>query len=943
MSFGLIEESRSELASSLDHDQEILNLKPTSSVTLFHFMQHSSKLSKTRSWTPSSAVNSGSNQSAHHDNSYPTQTVRREARTSVGSSGRKPGFFAQLFSPKAAAAIIESPVGSSFVNLSRKASSPSVEHHIPPNLAIRSLSPDLLNDPAFSTNPLSHPLFVTNPDSYTVPPPSKPILNGNSHADMTESHTQESRFALPYYGISGNDSISLTHPNSYSQPLDPSSLEGMGTNTSTSQSSTIIDEPSPPSSLTDTTTSSISSGVAGKLPKKKNLIILEPPRILSPPPAYDEPSHQRPATVRHTSVPSLPSSQPYPTEVPPRPATTANDSRYVDLRRNHTDTNPRGLDPIDELDESNPLGLSLHHGGPYEAIKKVTQTPREPQNSYNKSIPQQAAHVSTQKTSSKQPFIPAARPFVPFGASLNLTPGQILPRNYQPYSQLPLRIPNHLTPYPQRNNPDFSVHQVLHPQPAMQNQQIPNPQKHTPQQLMQAPLHHPLHHSQHHHQAQPPVGREQPYAQQNTSQFSTQHPSQLGVCVRADLFDAEPAQPPSPLWSVPQRFEDDASSIYGDEADAYDGIEDEEISQVLDNPTPEILHEPESSTHLKSAPDMPQTYIDNATAIEDNVARALYSGFSAFNEGPSISDGREAFSRSVPIPILPPGASYRPPPRRYEQQGRPLEYPEEQTSYTPYVTANQSDGVWHRRATSLDPDHNLQGSQLPQHRPMNPGHPHVSVTQNLARVPELNPDIMVQLHAAKPYQQPQQSAPLPPNRNLERPVRSKPAPSMQQSISSTNSRNGLPPRHVPAKLTMPQPLYNPNAPLTHRDIAVPSNKPQVRFQPPTHNSGVSLSVPLSQTRPSTRNSAPESSKVQAQIIPMAVDSRKVLRKRSSVQAVGPGTASVMPVGTARSNYLPTRSKSEMRPPTTGNRTNSISVPPDKKAPRRLLSKKRAEF
>ncbi|KAJ3933533.1 MAG: hypothetical protein NXY57DRAFT_1037523 [Lentinula lateritia] len=837
-------------------------------------MQHSSKLSKTRSWTPSSAVNSGSNQSAHHDNSYPTETLRREARTSVSSSGRKPGFFAQLFSPKAATVAIESPVGSTFVNLSRKSSSPSVEHHhIPPNLAIRSLSPDLLNDPAFSTNPLSHPLFVTNPDSYTEPPPSKPILNGNSHADMTESHTQESRFALPYYGISGNDSISLTHPNSYSQPLDLSSLEGMGTNTSTSQSSTTIDEPSPPSSFTDATTSSISSGVADKLPKK-NLIILEPPRIISPPPAYDEPSHQRPTTVRHTSVPSLPSSQPYPTEVLPRPATTANDSRTADPRRNNTDTNPRGLDPIDELDESNPLGLSLHHGGPYEAIRKVTQTPREPQNPYNQSIPQQAAHVSTQKTSTRQPFVPAARPF---GASLNLTPGQ-------------------------------------------------------------APLHHP--------QAQLPVHREQPHAQQNTSQFSTQHLSQLGARAWAELFDAEAAQPPSPLLRDPQRDEDDASSIYGDEANAYDGIEDEEISQVLDNSTSEILHQPESFTHLKSAPDMPQTYIDNATAIEDDVARALYTGFSAFGEGPPISDGREAFSRSVPVPTLPPGASYRPPPRRYEQQGRPLEYPEEQTPYTPYVTANQSDGVWHRRATSLDPDYNLHGSQLPQHRPMNPGYPPVSVTQNLGRVPELNPDSMVQLRAVKPYPQPQQFAPLPPNGNLERPVRSKPAPSIQQSISSSNSNNGLPPRHVPAKLTMPQPLYNPNAPPTHRDIAVPSNKPQVRFQPPPHNSGVYLSVPLSQTRPSTRNSVPESSKVLAQIIPMATDSRKVLRKRSSVQAVGPGTASVMPVGTPnipRSNYPPTRSKSEMRPPATGNLFNSISVPPDKKAPRRLLSKKRAEF
>ena len=31
----------------------------------------------------------------------------------------------------------------------------------------------------------------------------------------------------------------------------------------------------------------------------------------------------------------------------------------------------RELDMIDELDETNPSGVSLHHGGPYEAIQKM--------------------------------------------------------------------------------------------------------------------------------------------------------------------------------------------------------------------------------------------------------------------------------------------------------------------------------------------------------------------------------------------------------------------------------------------------------------------------------------------------------------------------------------------------------------------------------------------
>ena len=38
----------------------------------------------------------------------------------------------------------------------------------------------------------------------------------------------------------------------------------------------------------------------------------------------------------------------------------------------HATGGARELDMIDELDESNPSGVALHHGGPYEAIQKVT-------------------------------------------------------------------------------------------------------------------------------------------------------------------------------------------------------------------------------------------------------------------------------------------------------------------------------------------------------------------------------------------------------------------------------------------------------------------------------------------------------------------------------------------------------------------------------------------
>ncbi|KAJ4002509.1 hypothetical protein F5050DRAFT_1717955 [Lentinula boryana] len=466
-------------------------------------MQHNSKLTKTRTWAPTNAATSpNSPEQQKLDN-----RTRRDTRTSVSLGGRKSGFFAQLFSSKATTTIIEPPVGSSFVNLSRQSPSPTaIINSIPANLAIRSLSPDLLNDPAFSTNPLSHPLHVTNPDSFMESPSSKLVLNGNSQA---ESRTLDPKFTSPYHDIPQNNSFPETDNNSYSPPSELSSLEGMGTNTSsTSQSSAALEtmnEPSPASSHTDDTTSSTSSTGLTDMSLKKNLIILEPPRILSPPPAYDELSPNRPSTIRHISVPTLPSSQRKPMEVPPRPATTANDSRTIEPRRNNTNPNlarrNRGLDPIDELDESNPLGLSLHHESPYEAIKKVTQTSREPQQNT-----QQAAHVSIRKTNHRDgPALPQTP--VPFGASLNLSPGQILPRNYQPYMQPPLHGPNYPNAYPQRNNSIIPNQQVLRPSLAPQSQQIAYPQRDRPQLMMQSPPNIPSQSSQ----AQPPAPIQQYY------------------------------------------------------------------------------------------------------------------------------------------------------------------------------------------------------------------------------------------------------------------------------------------------------------------------------------------------------------------------------------------------------------------------------------------------
>ncbi|KAJ3721600.1 hypothetical protein C8R42DRAFT_55039 [Lentinula raphanica] len=937
-------------------------------------MQHNSKLSKTRSWVSPTTL-SGSDQLSH-----PNKTRVDNKRTSVPLVGRKPGFFAQLFSSKASSNN-EPPVASSFVNLSRKPPSAVGPDSKPPNLAIRSLSPDLLNDPAFSTNPLSHPLFVTNPDYSVDPSQSKLISNRNSQADVTQ--------ASPY-NTTTNNSLSLSDTNSHSPPSESSSLEGMGTSMSSASHSSAALEPmneapSPASSYTDITTSSTSSkGLSGKS-SKKNLIVLEPPRILSPPPAYNElsPTASKPPTVRNISVPTLPSSQTKPAaDLPPRPATTANDTRIGESRRNDTTPNPtrrnRGLDPIDELDESNPLGLALHHESPYEAIKKVTQSPREPQNT------QQRSNVTTQKTGSGPTNGPVAVPSVPFGASLNLSPGQILPRNFHPYTQPLLQKPNYPNTYPQRNDLDVPPQQVLRPVFAMQKQQ---PQRVPFQHVMQPPP--PSSYAQSFQT--PPTIR---VPQSSIAPLPTQQPeTRAAVSLPAAV---EPTRHPSPALNIPRPVEEDGSSVYGDEVNAYDGIEDEGTPTPVNDFPPETVQQIETTPSTRAEPaDVPQIPIRNPAAVggdDDPVARALrtvalerariqknqevhhenppvpLAGFSAFGDTPLISDRRDQYSGFTPP--LPPGAApYKLPSDRYEQQGRPSE---SQTAYNPYVPTdasnnqrygpvNQPDIAWHRRAASHNASFNTYNVQPPQRHPTAPSRPMVprsnphDIGQLYGRpVPNPNVDDFVQRPIVDPLSQSQQRPyPHPDPRDIERPIRSQqPAPSIQQSVSSTASRNGLPPRHVPSRLTMPQPLYNPNAPPT-RNGTPPSHKPQHSFQPPQHGTGSAKPMPVNHTYVAMRGSpAPDSYGVQAQIIPMADDSRKVLRKRGSVQADGLETPSSVTPGIAfngqawhspSSNHPPTRSKSEMRPPAPGNRMPPSTLPPDRKAPRRLLSKKRAEF
>ncbi|KAF8078804.1 hypothetical protein FPV67DRAFT_80179 [Lyophyllum atratum] len=191
-----------------------------------------------------------------------------------------------------------------------------------------------------------------------------------------------------------------------------------------------------------------------------------------PSPSRETVSPHRPAPARNVTAPETIQTATRPI-LPPRPVTTAADSkpppaasrRIIGGRvlRAHE------LDRIDELDESNPLGLPLHHRGPYEAVQEsneedvthnigsqyqITSSPPIPKSKQDRNKP----HARNLPQMTSVPIIPA-------GVSLNLSPGQILPRNF--YHQL---NQNHVSPglfdapgWPPRPRPQPDIQQSTYP------------------------------------------------------------------------------------------------------------------------------------------------------------------------------------------------------------------------------------------------------------------------------------------------------------------------------------------------------------------------------------------------------------------------------------------------------------------------------------------------
>ncbi|KAG5353219.1 hypothetical protein C0989_009182 [Termitomyces sp. Mn162] len=310
-------------------------------------------------------------------------------------------------------------------------------------------------DLAFSSDPHAHPFFATpwsfNPDDHQPPNP-----------------------------MFSDDHSSATHE---------SSSSSNHTSTTLSTPPTSTDSHSPSWSPTEEPTSHLRW--PPEVQKKKKTLAMfwrrTPPetvlasvdlaRNVSPDSFPARNMTPRPVPARNVAAPDINVSFSR-LNLSSRPATATSDSKPPPLasRRIAGGLAICGseLDRIDELDESNPIGSLLHHGGPYEAVhKSESNVPHNIGSQYQLPIARPKERDRKQERiqrSHRRNLSDITRvPIVPAGVSLNLSPGQILPHNfYQPLdpSITPTTAPSNAPGWPPQQH--HSRHQ---PQPPTHGRQ----------------------------------------------------------------------------------------------------------------------------------------------------------------------------------------------------------------------------------------------------------------------------------------------------------------------------------------------------------------------------------------------------------------------------------------------------------------------------------------
>jgi len=245
----------------------------------------------------------------------------------------------------------------------------------PPHSPIAGLDrPDLLSDPAFSADPLSHPYHDI---AWLVSlPAGHPVIGQRPIATAPDSEFQ---LIQPPNSPASDVATSPRFP--FSLPQAPEPL------TTAPTSNPPVTAPSPPMTKLQPPAKQERKFRMPFLYRRKTtqpqhtvgLSKTEDPQPNVSLPRNDV-TRQAPrpaARLRRASAPILPQNPESPA-FPPHVATTGTDTPRSTAPSSTVTTvsnrlveglsgRNRDLDRIDELDETSPWGISLHHGGPYEA------------------------------------------------------------------------------------------------------------------------------------------------------------------------------------------------------------------------------------------------------------------------------------------------------------------------------------------------------------------------------------------------------------------------------------------------------------------------------------------------------------------------------------------------------------------------------------------------
>jgi len=253
----------------------------------------------------------------------------------------------------------------------------------PSKKPIVTFSTALYDDPAFSPDPRSHPYFATEYNWESPPAPGHPTLRGQRRRRSFDTHDATAEAEVNSFQL-------LQPPNSPTSPdgVDEPQSTSYPPPSSTSNSIALSSIPPAPTHTSILSRTFVNSKDSTK--KRGSLLswLKEAQPNMSSLFNVTKPSQS------HHDVPPPP-YEANPTKVTKPAMLTAliNDRRSAPRSRlatipaaslqNGTNQHQRGpapnwrlqdLDRIDELDESNPLGIALHHGGPYEAVHSSLQS-----------------------------------------------------------------------------------------------------------------------------------------------------------------------------------------------------------------------------------------------------------------------------------------------------------------------------------------------------------------------------------------------------------------------------------------------------------------------------------------------------------------------------------------------------------------------------------------